>query len=491
VSDLLSAAVVEDAPPARRGRRRLPIAAALVVAAAAVVLLVLAPFGAGGAHSPGVGDNGYATSLQRIVERGLSERTQVGGTLGYAGDSTVRVPVGTAPTAVGAALASVAADRRMLASARASLAADRVTLADASAVLAADQQRLAVDCAGDSAAQSASAGASDAPLVSGDLQAQAQAGAKVAADGARVSTAEQSLAGARTQLASARAQETAFGQGSTFTALPLAGRIIRRGRQLYAIDGQPVLLLFGSTVARRAFVAGMSGGPDVAELNRNLDALGYGRDLAGGSFTAATAAAISRLQRAHGMSVTGALLLGSVVFEPGAARVEAVAPSVGVGAAVTPGPLMTVSSVARVVTIALDTAQQGGAIRLGDPVIITLPDNTTTPGRISYISRVATAGQNGTTIRVDATPSDPAATGMLDQAPVDVEITTATVRRALVLPVNALLSLADGGYAVEEVSRGRHHLVAVSTGLFDDADGLVQVSGSGLAAGQRVVVPGS
>ena len=61
----------------------------------------------------------------------------------------------------------------------------------------------------------------------------------------------------------------------------------------------------------------------------------------------------------------------------------------------------------------------------------------------------------------------------------------------LVVPVDALLALASGGYAVEEIGAGgAHHLVAVTTGLFDDADGLVQVSGSGLAAGQRVVVPG-
>jgi hypothetical protein len=31
--------------------------------------------------------------------------------------------------------------------------------------------------------------------------------------------------------------------------------------------------------------------------------------------------------------------------------------------------------------------------------------------------------------------------------------------------------------------------VAVSLGLFDDAAGLVQVTGTGLAAGQHVVVP--
>ena len=58
------------------------------------------------------------------------------------------------------------------------------------------------------------------------------------------------------------------------------------------------------------------------------------------------------------------------------------------------------------------------------------------------------------------------------------------------VPVNALLALANGGYALEEIGTGgAHQLVAVNLGLFDDQDGLVQVTGSGLAAGQRVVVP--
>ena len=59
------------------------------------------------------------------------------------------------------------------------------------------------------------------------------------------------------------------------------------------------------------------------------------------------------------------------------------------------------------------------------------------------------------------------------------------------MPVNALLALASrrlrrrGGRR----RRGVHHLVGVELGLFDDADGLVQVTGSGLAPGPRVVVP--
>jgi hypothetical protein len=90
---------------------------------------------------------------------------------------------------------------------------------------------------------------------------------------------------------------------------------------------------------------------------------------------------------------------------------------------------------------------------------------------------------------VGVTPSDPAATGRWDQAPVQVGITTATVRGALVVPVTALLAQSDGGYAVEVVdATARKHLVPVSLGLFDDADGQVQVTGSGLAAGQMVVI---
>ena len=86
----------------------------------------------------------------------------------------------------------------------------------------------------------------------------------------------------------------------------------------------------------------------------------------------------------------------------------------------------------------------------------------------------------------------PAAAGTLDQAPVNVLITTAGVTNALVVPVNALIALAGGGYAVEEATAGgTHQLLPVTPGLFDDQAGLVQVTGSRLAAGQRVVVPAS
>jgi hypothetical protein len=236
----------------------------------------------------------------------------------------------------------------------------------------------------------------------------------------------------------------------------------------------------------------MSPGADVAELNANLDALGYGHGLTGDAFTTATAAAIRRLQITHSENATGQLLIGSVVFAPSAIRVTSLETTVAVGATVTAGPVLSATGTARQVQIQLDPALQA-QVRPGDPIEITLPNDRTLPGRITQVSSVATPGQNGgpATIAVDAVPDDAAAIGHLDQAPVNVSITTGRVSNALVVPVDALLALENGGYAVEEVTTdGVHHLVAVTTGLFDDADGLVQVSGPGLAAGQRVVVPG-
>jgi len=53
-----------------------------------------------------------------------------------------------------------------------------------------------------------------------------------------------------------------------------------------------------------------------------------------------------------------------------------------------------------------------------------------------------------------------------------------------------LVALANGGYAVEVAGAAdTRHLVPVTLGLFDDADGLVQIHGPGLSAGQHVVIP--
>jgi hypothetical protein len=500
-------------PPAGRARRRVFAGVGLALVVAVIVVIATDPFGGGGKSTDGVADNASATSLTAVKKQSLSQQTQVSGTLGYAGSLSIRIPSGTAPSAVQQANQLLTSAETMLASARATLASDIQTLAGHQATLAAAHAKEQVDCAGEGAAEASASSSpgnendspgaggsscsSDVQAVSSAQQNATAAATKVTADRSQVSSGEKQLASAQSNLSTARSSAALYGQGSTFTALPSVGQIISRGQSLYELSGQPVLLLYGSVQPTRAFVAGMSPGSDVAELNANLQALGYGQGLASDEFTAATASAIRALQSAHGASVTGELLLGSVVFHPGSVRVTSVTPTVG--QTVMPGPVLAITSTARQVKLALNASEQA-SVKVGDQVTITLPDNETTPGRITYVSSVATvpssSGHGGEeesspTVEVDATPTDPAATGHLDQAPVNVEITTERAENVLAAPVDALLALAGGGYAVE-VAEGRvHRLVAVTVGLFDDAEGLVQVSGQGLSAGQRVVVPAS
>jgi hypothetical protein len=306
--------------------------------------------------------------------------------------------------------------------------------------------------------------------------------------------------------------------GGTYTELPAAGQVISQGHVLYRVNDRPVVLLHGSIPAYRTLSAGATG-HDVAELNADLVALGYATSTqlrpTSTSFGSATTTALDKLQAALGVTQNGTLALGQAVFEPTALRVTNVSGQPG-GRAQTGEIVMQATSTLRQVQVALDASQQT-SMAVGDKVTITLPNNQTTPGVVSSVGAVATcpsgsgaagsgsssaapgtdtcaSGGSGSstapTISVGVTPSDPPATSTWDQAPVQVGITTASVRGALVVPVTALLARSDGDYAVEVVgARGGNHLVPVSLGLFDDADGLVQVTASELTAGQRVVVP--
>ncbi|HWN59815.1 MAG TPA: hypothetical protein VNO25_04030, partial [Streptosporangiaceae bacterium] len=201
---------------------------------------------------------------------------------------------------------------------------------------------------------------------------------------------------------------------------------------------------------------------------------------------------VQQLEEHLGVSAPpGSLSSGQVVFKPEALRVSQVAGSLGGPAS---GPVLAATSDRQVVTIPLDASQQN-EVQAGDQVTVTLPDGTTTPGVISSVGTVATttSGQQGptTTIPVQVTLTDRGAAGTLDQAPVTVNITTATAKNVLVVPVDALLAQSSERYVVEVVGpRNTRRWVPVTPGIFDDADGLVQVTGA-LTPGQRVVVPAS
>jgi peptidoglycan hydrolase-like protein with peptidoglycan-binding domain len=250
-----------------------------------------------------------------------------------------------------------------------------------------------------------------------------------------------------------------------------------------------VLLLFGDRPMWRPLPPPdpNTGGPDVEQLEANLIALGFGTAGTLGPnqrWTEATVTALQRWQRALGVAQTGTLDPAQVVYEPGPIRITKHLTEVGAPAG---GPLLQVTSTTRTVHVDLDAAKQA-AVHLGDAVEVQLPDDSTTPAKVTSIGTVSTGQDGSATLPIELALDDPTAGGDLDQAPVSVLVTTSTAKGVLAAPVPALLALAEGGYAVEQVTgTGTTKLVGVTLG--PSADGWVQVTGDVKVGDEVVVAP--
>jgi Putative peptidoglycan binding domain len=533
-------------------RRRALVIGAVVLAGGAVGGGV-ALAASSRSHVPASSSGGPAATAT-VVRTTLSKTVQVGGSVGYNGSYTVAAPSGASASVIAQDRQAVAADDQALsadeqaesdasASGDQAVAAAQANAGTDQAALAADQAAEAKACAGSGASSSACTGdeqkvsADQATLTQARQQvAVAQVAAKTDDDQAqaKVGADQVKLRGDQATLTSDQA--TAMNPGTTYTWLPQVGHVIRQDQRAYAVSGEPVPLLYGSVPAYRAFYVGMPDGRDVGELTRDLIALGYADGLAQSDhYSPATAAAVQRWQKARGLPVTGEILLGEVVFEPGPVRVTSVTPSVGASigggggggssGAGGGGTVLTATGTTPVVTVDLGVSQEY-LVKPGDAVSVVMPDGTTTVGgHVETVGTVATcpggggtgtgtgagssgsgsagqspcssAGSNGSagtnssptvtvTITLDATP--PGAS--LDQAPVNVNITTQTVSDVLAVPVNALLALQGGGFGVDVVTgSGTARLVGVTTGLYSNT--MVQVSGPGISAGTRVEVSSS
>ncbi|MET7304079.1 peptidoglycan-binding protein [Embleya sp. NPDC005575] len=337
------------------------------------------------------------------------------------------------------------------------------------------------------------------------------------------------------------------GRKGILTWLPKSGDTITRGKPLYRLDDRPVSLFYGTTPMFRALGraegdaagGGTDGksdskqpdskqsdpkqsdpkqdtakqdtakqetvkkdaakppqGRDVRVVADNLKALGYdiGSQPAGvptgeATWTPALSAAVKKWQKALGTSQTGVLEVGDVTVLSGEIRVGAL--SAGLGDDASLAPVMTITPTAKAVSVPVAAADIG-SIAVDTPVTVVLPDNTETRGTVSGIGRTAErkdAGMGasgpdvgGAKMTVTVTPDDPAAVKNLDAAGVQVRFATETRKGVLVVPIGALVALREGGYAVQ-LPVGR--LMAVKTGLF--VKGMVEVEGSGLEPGLRVV----
>jgi hypothetical protein len=285
---------------------------------------------------------------------------------------------------------------------------------------------------------------------------------------------------------------SAYSGSGTLTAMASAGSVVKRGGALYRLDGDPIVLMYGSTPAYRALRTGVPDGRDVRQLEQNLAALGFDPGTVDDSFDSATAAAVADWQESAGLERTGIVELGRVVFLPGPRRVGEHKASVG-GVLGAGSEVLDTSSTKRVVTVELDASLQSLA-RDGARVEVTLPDGSPVGGRITAVGRVAREVDSGSgdpnaeqqlVIDVTIELRSKRGIGRLDEAPVGVGLAQETRRDVLAVPVNALVARRGGGYGIELAAS--HRIVPVEAGLF--ADGDVEISGRGISEGTRVVVP--
>ena len=167
------------------------------------------------------------------------------------------------------------------------------------------------------------------------------------------------------------------------------------------------------------------------------------------------------------------------------------ATGVAVGDVLTePRPALTLETPTRsiVVPVELDARDDWS---VGQHVTGTLPDETESAGTVIDIGAVAQGGGQGQAPTVDVTieltdavPDD------LPASEVTVTVAGDQVLGALVAPTRALVSLAEGGFAVEKVlADGTTALIGIETGAFDDGWVEIVSSTAALRAGDEVVVP--
>ena len=149
-------------------------------------------------------------------------------------------------------------------------------------------------------------------------------------------------------------------------------------------------------------------------------------------------------------------------------------------------PLYQSSGIAREVTFNLPAGDQG-MVSVGDGVTVKLPTDEEINAVVRFVDAVVSELGNGSkVIEVILDVVDAENTETYDEAPVDILVTSEVSKNVLYVPVNALVALAEGGYAVEVLTGENKEYIAVEIGVF--TDGFVEIIGN-VQEGQEVIVP--
>jgi len=260
--------------------------------------------------------------------------------------------------------------------------------------------------------------------------------------------------------------------------------------------------MYGSVPAYRNMQSGDTG-TDITQLQRSLAELGYNPGSTDGTFGSATLTAVEDWQKAAGLSVTGVVDLGQVVFISGTSRV--IAQLATVGDATTSGTqIMTIGPESPIVATS-ESSTQLGLLTQGQTVEVQLPDNSIVAGEVTSVggstgssSSSSSSGGSGGGSGASSSSSSTAATVALNNpalgnsiagSSVNVIVTTDRVSDVLAVPLGALLATSTGQFIVQvPTGSGTLSDVKVNPTVYDDTRGIVAVPSANLTPGERVVV---
>lgn len=283
------------------------------------------------------------------------------------------------------------------------------------------------------------------------------------------------------------------GVQGTVTRVAEQGATVGRGVELFRVDERPAVLLAGTVPMYRDLGPG-DVGADVAQLEANLAELGHRGFAVDDTYDWATAAAVRTWQASAGAEPTGRVARGAVVFGPERGQVDMLRAEAG--NVVGPGaPVLDIAGTAQVVDLEIGMGDRE-RLAVGTRVTVRPPGGGEIPGTVR---RAAAAETGPDPTSEEGGPAEPVLrveVGLRENAPAEllgatVEVVVAVDERAdvLLVPVTALLAVAEGGYGLEVVADdGTTSIVPVDTGLF--AEGEVEVASPDIAEGTVVGVAG-
>jgi len=258
------------------------------------------------------------------------------------------------------------------------------------------------------------------------------------------------------------------------------GTVVDFGESLIEIDDRRVFLVEGEVPMFRDLELSSPrvSGEDVAQLQRFLIAQGFDRDgtlVADGVFDSDTRRAVIDWQEATWQQKTGRVTRAEMVFNPTPLRI---AGEQRIGSV-----FDQLEVTAWEPTVTVDVANRDKRLlSVGTPVTIEFGDGTEVGGTVS--EQISVPQDDGTTQSRSTIEPDGDVPGEPGQVTIAVDETLAS--DVMIVPVGALLALAEGGYAVELTDgAGASRLVGVDVG--EILDGKAEVTGA-MDVGDTVLV---